>query len=386
MARTPILHVLRVAAAFTAIGALGCSRRDVPPIRIALLAITEGTQAVVSGTPSRDGANLAVEEINAAGGVLVGGVRRRVEIVLKPYADRPDAAADAAREAINVDGVDAIVGPQFSSHALAVATIAEQSQVPMITPMASAMDVTAGRRFVFRLAFVDTTQGFLLARYVVDSLRIRRPAVLYDASSSYANGIVKLFTSTAEARGARVVATETFLADGGTDFRPQLRRLLAHAPDALLLPSFAAMDSFQVRQARELGFRGRFLGTDRWDPVSLGRLPEVEGTIVVSNWSPKLDRKASREFVDRYQRRFQVVPRSTAAGTYDAFHLIAAAISAAGSVDGARVAGRIGETRSYEGALATYRFRNTGDPDRTGLLLLITDGHDSLLSSGGSSR
>jgi branched-chain amino acid transport system substrate-binding protein len=363
--------------------ALGCARPEPPPMRIALLAITEGQMAASSGQPSIEGAQLAEEEINAAGGIMIDGRARRVRVLLHTYNERPDAASSAAREAINLDRADAIVGPQLSSHAISAANVAEGAGVPLITPMASSAEVTAGRHFVFRLAFVDGIQGGLLAHFAFDSLRVRRPAVLFDRSSGYGRGIAQLFGATMQARGVRIVATETFVPDGGFDYRPQLRRLLASAPDAILLPNFAQQDSFQVRQARELGFRGRFLGTDRWDPVSLGKIPEVDGTVVVSNWSVKSDRQPSREFVARYERRFGHIPRSTAAATYDAVRLLADAARRANTFDGAELARAIGATSNFPGVVAQYRFRGTGDPDRGGMLLMFASGRDSLIFTAG---
>jgi branched-chain amino acid transport system substrate-binding protein len=336
--------------------------------------------AAASGLPSIEGARLAVDEINAAGGVVIGGKTYRVRLLERDYDNRPDAAASLARELINLDSADALVGPQVSAHALTAASVAEMAGVPMITPMASNPGVTRGRRFVFRLAFLDDFQGGLLAQYAADSMKLRRIGVLYDAASPYGHDIAALFGSTFESHGGRMVASETFVSDGGDDFRPQLRRILAASPDGILLPNYASQDSFQVRQARALGFKGRFLGSDSWDPVSLGKIPEAVGAVLVSNWDHRIPRGPSRDFVARFEARYQHRPRTSAAATSDAIHLLVDAARRAGSLDGAEWAKAIGATSEFVGAASVYRFHGTGDPHRGGALLFVGFGHDSLLA------
>jgi len=385
MHQTLFRALTRIAVAFTGgpallLAAAGCHAPPPRELRIALLAAATGPRAASSGVPAVEGARLAVEELNAAGGVRIGEQTLRVRLVDGSYDDRTDAAAGKAREVINLDSVDAVVGPQMSAHAAAVAAVAEMAGVPMISPMASSPVVTAGRRFVFRLAFLDAFQGSLLAGYAADTMHLRRTGILYDAASPYGREIAALFTKTFEARGGRVVATETFLSDGGYDFRPQLRRLLARSPDAILLPNYAQQDSFQVRQARALGFRGRFLGSDSWDPESLQRIDEAVGAVLVSNWNYRVDRPQSRDFVARFERRYGHRPRSTAAVTYDAIRLLADAAQRAGTLDGTAWSRMIASTALYEGVASRYRFRGTGDPLRGGVVIYLTSTGDSVLT------
>jgi branched-chain amino acid transport system substrate-binding protein len=357
---------------------LACRESEPPAIRVGLLTVEEEPMGPVSGLPGRNGAHLAVDEINAAGGVMIEGVAHRLTLVERVHPGRPDAAATAARALVNLDSVDVIVGPQISSHAIAAATIAENSQVPLITPMASNPAVTSGRSMVFRLAFLDEFQGSILARFAFDSLRVRRVVALYDEANPYCRDIWRLFRSSFEARGGRILGEETFHTDAEADYRPQLRRLLALRPDAIVLPNYAVYDSVQVRQARELGFRGRFLGSDSWDPIAMTQIPAADGAVVVANWDARVSGPTAQAFIARYVARFGHAPRTTAAATYDAIRLIADAATRSGARGGPALATALGRTEAFDGAVTTYRFQGTGDPQRGGVILELRRG-DAIL-------
>lgn len=333
-----------------------------------------------SGQPSVEGARLAVDEINATGGVKVGTERYLLKLITRPFENRPEAAASAARALINLDSVDIIVGPQISNQAFAAGSVAEASGIPLIAPMASNPSVTRDRKFVFRLAFLDDFQGKLLAQYAYDSLKLRRAGILSDAASQYGGDITKLFTETFEGLGGRVVARETFTTDGGDDFRAELKRILSRSPDALLLPNYAQQDSLQVRQARALGFRGQFLGSDSWDPVSLAHIDEAKGTVLISQWDVRLRRPQSVQFVKRFQAVYAHPPRTTAAQTYDAITLLADAASRAGNFrDGVAWARAIGATSRLQGIVTDYSFHGSGDPVRGGGVAIVGRSGDSTI-------
>lgn len=358
-------------AALALLWAAGCGETRPPELRIGLVGIYEGTMAGSSGIPAKMGADLAVAEINAAGGVTINGRPHTIVLIERETPPRPDAAASVVQSLINLDSVDAIIGPQTSALAIPAGAVAEAAGVPMIAPMASNAMVTAGRRFVTRLAFVDAFQGAVLAGFAYDSLGIRRAAVLHDAASPYGREISELFASTFTRRGGQIVAMETFDADAPRDHSPQLRRILAGGPEAILLPSFVVYDSAQIRIARSLGFRGRFLGTDSWDLLPMMRRDDALGSVVVANWDRRTQRDAAREFTNLWLDTYGELPRATGAATYDAVHLLALAVHRAGRRSGGAVMDSLRRHGRYEGALTSYEFNGTGDPRRGAVLLEV---------------
>ena len=366
-------------AVFVASLLASCESPPPPPVlRIGLIGVFEGPARNSSGMPARLGARMAVDEINAAGGTLIDGVLHRVSLIERETANRPDAAAAAARALINLDSVDVLVGPQFSPLALAAGAVAEESQVPLVAPMASSPKVTAERSYVMRLAFLDADQGEVLARYAFDSLGLRRTAALFNAASEYSRGVVELYGRTFTARGGRMLGVETYNIDDAGDQRAQIQRLMREAPDAVLLPNFSVRDSSQVRLFREAGFRGPFLGSDAWDAIALRGRQYIDGSIIVGNWDGRSDREGVRTFRDRWNARYLGErPRATGAATYDAIRLIARAAERARAKSGMALATALRTGAPFDGAFASYRFDGSGDPIR-GATLLEMD-RDSLL-------
>lgn len=365
-------------AALLAAGTYGCAPADPPELRIGVVVLSDGPLTAVLGIPGRQGAELAVDEINAAGGVMVGGVAHRVSLRIQPTASRPDAAASAVAALINIDSVEAVIAPLTSALAAPAAGVAHAARVLFIAPMASNPAVTEGRDVAYRLAFTDAFQGELLANFAYDSLALRRVAALSDEASAYGQEIVRIFRDRFERRGGRMVAVEGFASDGPSDFRPQLRRLLAQRPDALLLPNYIGYDSIQVRQAREMGFTGRFLGTDSWDPGALVHLPLTRGTIVVANWDDRSPEPEARRFVAAYRDRFAAVPRTAAAATYDAVHLIALAARRRGEHGGGSLARALAGLGDHRGASAHFTFNGPGAPERGAVIMEVLEGRDTL--------
>lgn len=355
------------------------SCRPSPPaaFRIGLIGSFDGLDSVMSGEPALKGAELAVEELNTAGGLTIAGVSHRVVLIAKPTADRPDAAASVARSLVNFDSVDVLVGPQYSSLASAAGAVAEDAEVPMIAPMASAADVTRGRTFVNRLAFVDAVQGRVLARFVFDSLRLRRVAAMHKASMAYGRDVVRQFADEIRRLGGDVTVA-TFDEDPASRGRA-VRRVHQARPGALLLPTLEGPDTLDLKRLRALGFTGQLLGGDAWDSVLLERYGDAQGAIFAANWDRRSDWPAMRAFRGAYAARYGgESPRATAAATYDAVRLLAMAAVRAGTRTGAPVASALRTTEAFDGAFGRVRFVGSGDPDRGAVILEMTRGSSRL--------
>ncbi|MBL0938461.1 MAG: ABC transporter substrate-binding protein [Gemmatimonadaceae bacterium] len=352
---------------------LSCAPEPPARLRIGLLGVFDGRFAESTGIPAEVGAKFAVDEINAAGGVIIQGVPHTIELISRRTTLRADEAAASMRSLINRDSVDVVIGPQFSSIAATAGAVAEESDVPMIAPMASSPAVTRDRKLVSRLAFLDAVQGEVLARFTRDSLGATRAAALYNAASVYGQEIVSLFRQTFESEGGTMVVSEAFSAEDSSTHRVHLRRIVNAKPEVLLLPDLVARDSLMLRDLVQLGFRGRVLGTDSWDAVGMARLPELGGTIIVANWDRRTTRPASRRFVDLWNaaRGTKDTPRATAVATFDAVHLLALAATRSGTKSGRALSDSLRRMGTYEGALATYRFEGTGDPRRSATLLEV---------------
>lgn len=349
--------------------------------RIGLLVMTDSGYLHSSARPSRNGAEMAAAEINAAGGIVVDGRPHLVRIVVGEYEGRPDAAASGARALLNQDSVHALVGPQLSSHAIPVSVVAENVGVPMISPMSTNPETTRGKDFVSRLAFLDAAQGSAMGRFAVDSLGAERAAVLYDESRAYSRSVATSFIEGFRAAGGAVVVAETYTSDRSGSFLPQLRRIRDEGPDVLFLPNVTQDDSIQMREARALGIEAVFLGSDHWDLHALSPLPHADGAFVAHQWVLGLERPPGDEsaqrtdaFARRYAAAHGVVPRATAAMTYDAVMVFATAVADAGTLEGTGVARAVRGLTDYTGVTGPIRFSGSGDPRRDVALSTIRGG------------
>lgn len=356
------------------LGACAPQEPEEGEIRIGLLALMDSAFRNNSGIPSVRGAELAAKRVNEAGGVWIAGRRHRIEIVVQPYDPRPDAATAAARALINRVGVHAIVGPQLSAHAIPVAGVAEAAAIPMISPMSSNPATTAGKIWVFRLAFLDDFQGDALGRFASEELGAATAAVLFEKSTTYSADLARRFRERFEALGGRVVAWEGYEDLQRTTFGAEVERIRAAGPDVLFLPNRPAHVVLQVREVRRAGVGARLLGGDTWDLGVLTAEPGAQGAFVSHQWHYEASTPGITAFLDAYREEYAGSPRATAALTYDAVAIIANAASGATELTPDALRRGIAATREFRGASGTITFQGSGDPARSVVVSSIVGG------------
>lgn len=343
-------------------------------IVIGLNAELTGSIPVV-GQSSRNAALMAVDEVNAAGGLLVGGTRRPVRLIIEDNQDNPAIAAAVAQKLIYQDRVVAMIGPNASRDAIPAATIAESARTPMISPWSTNPQTTAGKRYVFRACFTDDFQGRVVASFVYNDLGARRAAVLYDVASDYNKGIAEIFRSSFTELGGQVVAFETYTT-GDRDFSSQLTRITALQPDVLFLPNYYSEVPLQIQQARNLGYSGPVVGSDSWGSAEIITLggQAMEGQYFTTHYAPDIATPEARRFIEGYEARYGATPDDVAALTYDAFGMLFQAIQAAGSTDREAIREALAQITEFTGVTGTMSFRGSGDPEKTAVVLQIQEG------------
>ena len=216
----------------------------------------------IYGVTSTNGSKLAFEEINKNGGIL----GKQVEyIVLDEKGDSTEAVT--AYNKLVDEGVVALIGDITSKPSLAVAEVAAQDNLPMITPTGTQFNITEAGPNVFRVCFTDPYQGVVLANFAKNNLNAETAAVVVNNSSDYSDGVAKAFVEQAEKLGLKVVAKEGY-SDGDKDFRAQLTKILPTNPDVLVVPDYYEQVALITTQAREVGIKATFVGPDGWDGVA----------------------------------------------------------------------------------------------------------------------
>lgn len=352
-----------------------CDFRSNQTVRIGILPYLQGSGDTIatSGTPSMNAARLAVDEINAAGGLMVNGQRASVELVVAPVENDIEKMKQGLAHLISEERVSAIVGPQYSGDAIAAAEIAQAAGVPLITGTATNPRVTKGRNFVFRVPFNDEFQGQALASFAYLDLQARRVGVLYDANDSYSNDLAQYFMAAIESLGSRVVQVETF-ESGNVNIQPQIDRLLAANPQLIFLPVYPADAILQVGLLTRGGYGGYLLGGDGWDSSVLSHLPTFNHSYASTAYSTKITYPENRQFVENYQRVYGTLPNDSAASVYDAFKLLFRAIEFENSAAPLDIQRGLYEMPVYNGVTGAIDFETSGDPPKPAYILYFLDG------------
>lgn len=348
-------------------------------IKIGLNVELTGTIPVV-GESSKNAAELAVKEVNDAGGLDVGGTRYMVELLVEDNEDKAESAAAAAQKLVTA-GALAMVGPNASRNAIPASVVAESSTMPMISPWSTnpktttVGDTDEAKKFVFRAAFIDDFQGVVAAKFAMDELKTTQPAVLYDVASEYNKGIAEVYKRTMEESGLQVVAFETYTS-GDKDFSAQLTKIKDAGADSLFLPNYYSEVPLQVQQAHRVGYDGVILGSDSWGNIELVTLcgAECEGYYFTTHYAADIATPKAQAFIQAYESAYGKTPDDVAALTYDSFGLLFEAIQSAGQLDRQAVRDALAAITSYEGVTGNMQFQGTGDPVKSAVILQIKDG------------
>jgi branched-chain amino acid transport system substrate-binding protein len=369
------LHALAFALAL----ALGCnpgreaqtqtaaSPGDIP---VGFFGALTGAEASF-GAATLQGVTLAVDEINASGGVL----GRRIKLVTEDTQGRPEEAASVVTKLITSNGVVALIGENSSSQSIAAAPIAQQNKVVMISPSSTNPRVTQTGDYIFRVCFTDPYQGKALAAFVRKNLNVTDVAILLDKKNDYSVGLAEFFTKEFTALGGKIVGNQSY-SGGDTEFRPQLTTIRATKPQVLFIPGFYT-DAGQIAiQARDIGINVPLVGGDGWDSPTVIQIggKSVENSYFSDHYFVGESRPLVERFVGEIRKRHGKTPETNAALGYDAVRLWAEAVKRAGSLDPKAVRDQVAATQNYDGVSGMISMGPTRDPIKPVAIIRIADG------------
>lgn len=343
-------------------------------IKIGGLAPLTGDVSVY-GIAASNGAKLAFEELNAAGGIL----GQQIDFILLDEKGDPTEAVNAYTQLLD-KGIVALVGDVTSKPTIAVAERAKEDNMPMITATGTNQAITRVSENVFRACFTDPGQGEIMANFAAANLKVKKVAVLYNTSDDYSQGIAQAFKTAAEAKGVEVSSYEGYGADDD-DFKTQLTTIMAKSPEAILLPDYYNTVALITKQARDLGYKGAFLGGDGWDGVltvvDQSNIAILDNSYYSNHYFKNDPDENLQKFLKSYKEKFNMEPNSFAALGYDAAKLMAQAITTAGSTDKAAVVAAM-KNIDYKGITGNIKFDEFRDPVKTTSVINITGGAESL--------
>lgn len=338
-------------------------------------------EAAVYGTPEKLAAEMAVKEINDAGGVL----GKQIELVI--YDTKTDTAESTsnATKLMTEDGVVAVLGAAISGTTMAAAPVANQYEVPMITPSGSNAKVTndgsAVYPYVYRACFIDPFQGVVLANFASNNLSAKSAVVLGSSSSDYAKDLAAIFSAQFAKNGGSVVATE-YYTDTDTDFSAILTKVqAAGAFDVIFVADYAVRAGLIIGQARAAGITAAFVGPDGFESPDLndlaGGAANVNDVYFSTHFSALSEDQKVQDFIANYTASAGEAPSALSALAYDAVYMLKAAIEAAGEADPVKVNTALEALKDFPGITGTISFDEWHNPVKSAIVVQLVNGEQA---------
>lgn len=334
------------------------------PIAIAAIFSQTGI-AAQHNAPLIEMTQLAVDEVNAQGGVL----GRQIKLHVIDNQSTPIGATLAARQAVAM-GVTAVIGAHWSSHSLAMAPVLQKAQIPMISPGSTNPEVTIGKDYIFRVCFIDSFQGKAMARFAYEELNSRRAAVLSNIDEQYSVMLADFFRQHYTLIGGKVVLDEGYRGNAN-DFSDIIEKLRKTAVDIIYIPGYSRDSGLFIKQATRAGITATFLGGDGWDAIETFAGEALEGSYQSAPWHPEVPFARSAALRQLYEDvRGKPLDNMSSPLAYDAVMLLVEAIRTAGVTDRTKIRNSLASLKGFEGATGHIAFDSQGDPKNKEIIII----------------
>ncbi len=367
-----ILGIL--SAAVLALTLASCSKAESNSVKIGGIFPLSG-QVAVYGVECKNGVDLAIEEINAAGGIN----GKPVVLVSEDDEGNPDKTVNAFKKLSTKDGVKVVIGSLTSGCTQAITTLSQASKVVQIAPAATAPAITDAGDFIFRACFIDPFQGTVGGKFAAETLGKKRAAILYDIGNDYSVGLADNFKIAFAKAGGSIVSEESY-ATNDKDFNAQLTKIKNANPDVVYLPDYYGTVALIAKQLRAQGIDVPMVGADGWDGLTSNAGDEVLGGYYSNHYAVDSTEPAVKKFVESFRAKYNKDPNSFAALGYDCVYLIRDAIVAAGAEDSIAVRDALAKT---DGDYVTghLTFDEKHNPIKSAVMLELVKADDGTLKT-----
>ena len=326
--------------------------------------------AATDGTQARDGAILAVEQINKKGGVL----GKQIKLVTMDDQAKAPEAMNVVQKLIQQEKVTALVSGSYSTPTKTVASVVQQSKVPMVVAYAVNPAITQGGNYVFRAIYAGPAQGAAMAEYVVKEKNLKKVAVL-NVNNDYGNTNAEGFTNQTKKLGGEVVISRNFV-DGTKDFKALLTAVKEKNPQAIYIGSYYNEASQICAQAKQLGITVPIFGDDGFDSPKFLELggKSVEGVEFTTPFFREEPRQIVQDFIKTYKEKFNKEPDMLSAQAYDSVLVLADAIKRANSTDKEAIKKALSETKGFEGVTGKFSFDSKNEVIKPVIITKVENG------------
>ena len=373
MKRSFILKMAVIGAIVTVFSLAGCAKAESKTIKIGGIYPLSGAVAVY-GVEARNGVQLAIDEINAAGGIN----GKQVEMIAEDDEGNAEKTVNAYKKLTTKDDVKLIIGSLTSGCTKAITSLAQAQKIVQVAPAATAVDVTDAGNYIFRVCFIDPFQGTVGAKFAYENLGLKNAAVLYDAGNDYSVGLFDNFKKSFEAAGGTLVASESYTT-GDKDFNAQLTKIKSANPEVIYLPDYYSTVALIAKQLRAQGITCPIVGADGWGGITENAGDEVLNGYYSDHYAVDSTDQKVIDFVAKYFAKYNAKPTAFAALSYDAMYVIKDAIVSAKSADPVKVRDALEKTTgSY--VTGNLAFDAKHNPTKSAVMLKIVKNADGKLA------
>ncbi|ONI46090.1 hypothetical protein AN640_00925, partial [Candidatus Epulonipiscium fishelsonii] len=324
------------------------------------------------GNAANNGVQMAIEE--------AGIVDEKVlEYLVEDNKGTQIEAANTFKKLSDSKKIDVFIGADVSSNSETIANLAQEKEIPMITPTATKENITSIGDHIFRACYIDPTQGELLAQFSTEDLGAKKAIIMVNSENAYSTGISDAFIKEFEANGGKIIKQINY-GSADVDFRPILGTIQGVEADVIVIPDYYETIGMIAPQIRELGITTTLIGGDGWDGVTeqTKNNPEaVEGSYFVNHYTVQDESEIVQDFITNYTEKYGETPNAFAALGYDAAKMLIEAIDIADSTDDTAVINAL-VTGTFEGVTGTITFDENRNPVKTVSVIQITNGENTL--------
>jgi branched-chain amino acid transport system substrate-binding protein len=335
-------------------------------------------QQATFGQSTHNGVMMALKEINAAGGIK----GKQVEVKSLDDQGKPEEAATAITKLITQDKVIAVIGEVASSISLAMAPIAQQYKIPMISPSSTNPKVTEVGDYIFRVCFIDPFQGTVMAKFASENLKAKRVAILRATDQDYSIGLADYFIETYKKMGGTITVDQSY-STKDTDFKSQLTSIRGTKPDAIFVPGYYNDVALISRQAKELGLKVPLLGGDGWDSPKLTEIagPAINGSYFSNHYSSDDTSPLVQDFVKKYKENYHETPDALAALGYDSMKVLAATIEKTANGTSTEIRDLLAQTKDFKGVAGNITMDAKRNASKSAVVLKVSGGKLEYMTS-----
>jgi len=321
------------------------------------------------GSSTNSGTLLAVDEVNAEGGIK----GKKVRVITLDNQGKPEEAATAVTKLITQNKVMAILGEVASSRSLAMAPIAQQYKIPMVSPSSTNPKVTEVGDSIFRVCFIDPFQGKVMAKFAAETLKAKKVAVLRDVKNDYSVGLADVFVEEFKKMGGKIVIDQSYSA-GDIDFKAQLTSIKAKNPEAIFVPGYYTDVGLIALQAKkDVGLKVPLLGGDGWDSPKLTEVAgeALSGSYFSNHYSSEDKDPHVQEFIKKFKERYNVIPDGLAAMGYDAAKVLFDAMKRANNLTSDEIRKALAATKDFSGVTGKISMDEKRNPVKPAVVIKI---------------